>query len=59
MAVWEKASLDDGSDAGDKVHIDDSGDILVRILSPKFRLTDNDGDYGIIGFGMQIVLPEE
>lgn len=57
MAVWEKATLDDGSDAGEKVHTDVAGELFIRILSPKFRGTDGGGDFGIIGYGMQIVLP--
>lgn len=58
MAVWETATLDSGSTAGEKVHVDVAGVVLIRILSPKFRATDGGGDYGIVGFGMQIVLPE-
>jgi hypothetical protein len=57
MAIWEKATLVDGSDPGsstgdpgDRVTVNPVGTAWVRILSPSHRLNDG-ADYTFIGFG--------
>lgn len=57
MAVWEKASLDTDTSPGSKVHVNPAGSVFIKILSPKFRLNDVSGDYGVICFGMKLYVP--
>jgi hypothetical protein len=55
MAVWERAVLASG-EFGQKAYINPNGIAWVRILSPSFRYSDDVGDYGIVGHGMQVDL---
>jgi hypothetical protein len=61
MAIWQKATLVDGSDPGsttgdpgDRVTVDAVGTAWVKILSPSFRLNDGD-DYTYIGYGNKVI----
>lgn len=58
MAVWEKGTPVTGLEAGDRIDIDGSGPIYVRVLSPKFRGDDGD-EFCIIGYGTDVIVPVE
>jgi hypothetical protein len=51
---WQPATIVD-DDPGDEVRSDVLGTSHVRYLSAKFRHTDEDGDYGILGVGIQVI----
>lgn len=52
--MWENCTIESGEPGG-RVDIDPAGPDACRILSPKFRLTDGDGDYGVVGFGILLI----
>lgn len=56
MAIWEKAKAR-GDAPGSRVDVDASGSSWVKILSPKFRQTDN-GDHGTIGYGIRLIFDQ-
>ncbi len=58
MAIWEQGTPADGIDYGDRIDIDGSGPIYVKVLSPKFRRNDG-SDYCNIGYGVQVIVPAD
>jgi hypothetical protein len=51
---WTKATITD-DDPGDIVRSDAEGTSHIRYLSEKFRHHDVDGDFGILGVGVQVI----
>lgn len=56
MATWERATSS-GAVPGSRVDVTQAGNDSMIILSPKFRLNDGSGDYGVVGFGGTKVVP--
>jgi hypothetical protein len=40
---------------GDKVYNSESGSSFIRFLAEKFRHEDEDGEYGLLGVGCQVI----
>ena len=65
MAVWEKGTPTVSPDAeagitgvafGDRIDIDGSGPVWVKVLAPQYRLDDGD-EYCLVGFGTETIVP--
>lgn len=67
MAVWEKGTpateLDLENDItgvafGDRIDIDGSGPVYVKVLAPKYKRNDGT-DYCNVGYGTQVIVPAD
>lgn len=58
MAIWQQGTPTTGLDAGDRITIDGSGPVYVKVLSPRFKRNDG-SDYCNIGYGVQVIVPPE